>query len=460
MNQGKDESPSIGELMYLCQSDQRCFMVCSLLLLVSLPSLAGCGGRASSATELGLQADEVLEKLSVEVAEVATSRLVTDAAFSGNLLPRRRTMIVAEVEGSVLDIANIGPSIDIEVEGTRYSEKLGLLPGQEVKEGDVLVRLDPSAFELDVAVSEAKLAKAKADLSKLKAWDRPEAVERLNALVREAEARYRLSLSDHNRAKALTTAISESEFERTVMELKTAEAALASQRSVLEQSRAGPTVEEVAVQESLVKQAEAELRREQWLLAKTTIRAPYDGVITEVKIEEGDRVAPSDALCELLDLRYLVAEVGVPESLSGKVRLQDEARVSLAGSVGAVAGLVVAINRKVDPESRNFRIRVAIDNRAGRFKAGQFATVTLALRDESASTVIPTDALVFVEGQPHVFSIKRDQATLRQVTLGTSNGTHTEVMSGLEAGERIVVDDPAILSDGTEVVIREGTAVQ
>jgi RND family efflux transporter MFP subunit len=179
---------------------------------------------------------------------------------------------------------------------------------------------------------------------------------------------------------------------------------------------------------------------------------PDDGVITEVNVEQGDHVSSaSGPLFELLDLRYLVAEVGVPESHLGDIQLQDRADVLMAGSVEPVPGLVVGMNDKVDPESRSYRVRVAIDNAGGRFKAGQFVQVVLSLGGRSQATLVPTTAITFQEGQPGVFVVENERARRRLVTVGMSDDISSEILSGLVAGEVVVVDDPALLSDGMRV---------
>jgi len=423
------------------------FLAAAILCLAGIAVLpfAGCGGNTAGSVELDGSQASPRRRQTVKIATVAMNQLTARAEFTGNLLPRRRTLIVAEVEGIIHDIADIGPLVEIDNDGKHYSEQLGILPGQEVRAGEVLVQLDRTTFELNVALAEAKLAKTNAELAHLKAWDRPEVINRLEALRDEARARHELATADHRREKVLSSsrAISMSDLEQAAMEVQTNRASLASQEAILRQAHAGPTAEEIAVQEALVKQADVELQREQRLLAKTIIRAPYDGVITEIHVEEGDLVSVSSGpLLELLDLRFVVAEVGDPESYLGKVRLQDRALVSIAGPVEPVAGLVVGINHKVDPESRSFRVRVAIDNADKRFMAGQFARVSLSLGGLQRNLVLRSSAITFIEGQPGVFVFDEGVAKRHSIELGMSDATSTEVLAGLNPGDCIIVEDP------------------
>jgi len=157
-------------------------------------------------------------------------------------------------------------------------------------------------------------------------------------------------------------------------------------------------------------------------------------------------------IAELLDVRFLIAETGVPETMLGRVNIKDLADVKLAGSDGVVTGMVVVINGKIDPESRTFSVRVAIDNAAGHFKAGQFATVVFKSGLAEESTCVPENSLIFIEGQPHVFVVDENSvAHLRSVIIGESGGSLIQVASGVSIGERVVVDDAALIADGMTV---------
>jgi multidrug resistance efflux pump len=334
---------------------------------------------------------------------------------------------------------------------------MGIGPGLEVKQGDVLLKIDPTDFQLEVAVAEAKLAKAKADLAQTEAWKRPEEIRQLAANRDEAQARYGNAADQLERTKQLLkrNAVNRSEVDVKVSDKATAKAALDGQQALLALAESGPTKEEIAVQQALVAQAAAELQQKKRELEKTTITSPLDAVVTEISVEVGDRIGPTTTnIIELLDVRFLIAETGVPETMLGKIHIQDLADVKLAGIDDVVAGMVVAINGKVDPESRTFRVRVAIDNTERTFKAGQFATVVFRSGPETQQPCLSATALTFVEGQPHVFVVdEKSIARLRPVTVGDSSGDIVQVLSGVSVGENVITDDPALVGDGQAVTV-------
>jgi HlyD family secretion protein len=431
-------------------------IVCFLLVAM----LGGCGGGAADGPQASAGRPGIPE-LAVTVQPAVRRPLTAAGRFTGNLLPRRRTVVVAEVTGTVVRIPSVGPPIEAVIDGRTYSEQLGILPGQFVAQGDVILELDRTELDLRVAVAEAKLAKARADAAHLRAWERPEAIDRLRATRDEAAARLKQAQADLARQQQLHSrnASTLSELEQSQTSVATAQSLVDSQESLLKTVLAGPTEEEFAVQQALVQQAEAELNEQLDLLSRTTVTAPFDGVVTEFYAAEGMRLtAGSGEVCELLDIRYLIAEVGVPEAYLGSIQMQDRSEVSIAGSQQSVLGLVVAINGKVDPESRTFRIRVAIDNLDRHFKAGQFAAVSLPLGGRTDRLVVPSTAVVLKEGEPNVFIHEQGRVRQRPVTVGLADAEFTEIVDGLVAGEEMVTHDPTLLSDGAAMRSRLTTA--
>ncbi len=280
----------------------------------------------------------------------------------------------------------------------------------------------------------------------------------MTAMRNEAEARLKLANSNLERMEQLREkdVLTDVEFEQAAMEVATTQAMLESAEAQLSTTTAGPTSEEIAVQEALVAQAEVEVEQAQVNIDKATIHAPYDGIVVSIDAEVGDRVSAANGpLVEVMDLRYLVAEIGVPEAYIGRVNVHDEAQVTLAGFADPVPGIVIAVNAYVDPAARTFQARIAIDNEQLNFKAGQFANVRLHLElDRDPLLMVPNESIVFVEGEPHVFRVEAGQARLIAVELGLADELSTEVVNGLNDEDQIVTDDPSLLVDGMHVVVR------
>lgn len=396
----------------------------------------------------------------VTVAKVEVRDISATLELTGNLLPRRRTILVSELNGVIDSIPNSRNNISFELDGTTVTQPLRLDIGQPVSKGDVLVQINRSEYELNVKAAQARLAKAERELQELIAWRRPEEIRKLEAAVAEAQAQLENTQSVLTRQESLVAenATSRESYDRAVAQAKLAHAAVERAAAELDIAKKGPTQEQIEVARSAVAQAQADVDLRQDELRKATIVAPYDAVITDRYVDEGEYVTaqPRVELMELMDLSFLTVQVGVPERYLNRVASGDEVRVFVEGASEPVRGLVVLVNDKVEPETRTYRTRIAIDNRDGRLKAGQFARVEFVMANAKDSLVVPDTALVYSGGQPQVFVFEGDQAKLRTIRPGISSGEFTEVLSGLAPGLRVIVDDPSILADRMAVQIRDG----
>ena len=424
------------------------------LLVVSFFVL-GCsesGDVSTSADSAGIR-----PRVNIAVVPVQRSNLSAIIELVGNVLPRRRTIIVAEVDGVIAYIPEPkNKPITVEFEGRKTTLPLDI--GSEVAKGDLLLKLNASDYERSLKVAEAQLEKLKADLTELLAWQRPEEVARTRALYEEAQANLQCAEPEYQRVKVLheSNAISQSEYEEKRSELQRARALLAHAKANLDIAQAGPTTEQIAVAKAALAAAEAEVNHKRWKVEKTSIPAPYDAVVTDRYVDVGDRVTalPRVEIMELMDISFLVAEVGVPEKYSGKVQNHDRARVRIQGVVDPVPGLVVRINDKVDRSSRTFRIRIAINNDQRLFRVGQFARAYLNVATSQRALTIPRKAVTYAGGQPQVFIYADGQVVLKAISPGIANEGFVEVLSGLHEGQMVVVEDPAVLTDGMRVELR------
>ena len=437
-------------------------VVITLIALAGVGALAMAAHRWGSEEPQGALAREVTTRkeipaVPVELVTVQRGAVAQTLELTGSFLPRRRTMVVAEVDGVIQSIPRSPRKIEVEIEGRTYSENLALDLGQPVSQGDILIRLDPTEYELELAAANARLQKAQKDLEDLLAWKRPEEIRRLKAVREEALARAERAESDFQRVKSLIDqrATSQQEFERIQAELRSAWAAVDRAEAELAEAEAGPTEAEIAVARALVAQAEVDVKIKEDRLKKTVIRAPYDAVVVDRLVDEGERVTsqPRVELMELMDLSLVVVQVGVPERYLRRVDIGQWVKVQAAGAVDPVPGLIVLVNEKVDHETRTFRVRVAVENHERKFKAGQFVKVAFEIDSSPDSLVIPARSLVYSGGQSQVFvySGESQRVFQRAVRLGLKGDGVAEVIDGLAEGDRIVLQNPAVLADGMRV---------
>ena len=430
-----------------------------LLLLVFTPALIlpGCTGE-DGADRTGEASVGSSPRLEVEVIRIGRSQITSSLELVGSLMPVRATTIVADVDGRIKAFPQSNRKVDVEIGGKKRSLTLGLGLGHEVKQGDVLVQIDPVDFELELKVAKANLELVRRNLANLLAWKRAEEVEQTEAQLEEASAVLERARADLDRSETLLGKKVTSQFahDAIVMTYRTAVATKKHAEAALKIAKAGPTEEETAVAKAQIAAAEAAVEMRAEKLAKTTVRSPYDAVIADRYVDVGDRVTamPRVEIMQLVDPRAVFAEVAVPERYQAMVKLDNVATVRATGVQQPMRGVVDLINGKIDPQTRTFRIRVAIDNRKRVFKPGGFVRVTLPLASTARALVVPFRAVTFSEGQPAVFVYRDGRVRKQPVSLGISNRNDYEILSGISEGDAVVVDKTSLLADGLRVRLR------
>jgi multidrug resistance efflux pump len=432
--------------------------VLGIIVLAIVVNLLGCG----TDPEQSFTATQTVQQIDVELALVTRTDLTTSLELVGNFLPSRRSVIVAEVDGVIEKIPRptVNPTV-VEFAGVR--ETLPLDIGTEVKKGELLVKLDASEYELGLETEKAQLAHAKTELANLIAWKRPEEITLAKALHDEAIANLERAESDYDRVIRLVqdNAVSASEHDEKQANALKARALLAHAKANVAIAEAGPTAEQLAVGRAALASAEAQVKHERWKVDKTSVVAPYDAVVTDRYVDVGDRVTalPRVEIMEVMDIRFLVAEVGVPERYFGSVQLLERAAIRVQGHRDPIPGLIVRINDKVDPGSRAYRIRVAIDNTSRQFHVGQFVRVVLNIASSPNTLTVPRRAVSYSGGQPNVFVFANGKVTRHPVELGIETDDSVEIVSGLNEKAQIVVDDPAVLTDNMPVQVRKSKSI-
>ncbi len=185
-------------------------------------------------------------------------------------------------------------------------------------------------------------------------------------------------------------------------------------------------------------QAKAALEQARTSLEYTRIRAPFDGVITEKKMDAGAFASPGMPLFTIEDPHRYRLEVAVNEGDLRYVRIGKDISVAVDALEDAqIKGKVVEIVPAADSTSRSFLVKVELPAdsrlRSGLFGRAQF------IRGERLSVVIPQTAVVERGQLQGVYVLDHDQvASLRYVTVGKSSGNQVEVLSGVQDGERLV----------------------
>lgn len=190
----------------------------------------------------------------------------------------------------------------------------------------------------------------------------------------------------------------------------------------------------------------AEVLRTGQVRRRLTLYAPASGIVLEKKVMQGQAIAAGEQLYTIADLADVWVEVSLRESDAAAVRIGSSADIEVTGLPGrTLKGRVAYVYPTLDPTSRSVRARVVVTNTDGVLKPGMYATVRLTTPSRSALTV-PTSALLRTGDRTVVFMDMRNGELMpMDVEVGRTAGEYTEVLSGLDAGTRVVTSAQFLL---------------
>lgn len=200
-----------------------------------------------------------------------------------------------------------------------------------------------------------------------------------------------------------------------------------------------------------VNEAQVELARTQ--LAKTTIRAPFDGVVGLRHVSPGDFVSAGQDLVEVTDFAEMKLDFTLPERNLSQIQVGQQIEVNVDALPGEVfQGEVYAISPSSRSGSHNLSIRARIPNDSGKLRPGLFARITIITGQDDQALMVPESAVI---PENNAFFIMRldenNQVGLVPVTLGSRRFGIVQILSGLEAGDVIVTAGQIKLRPGMPV---------
>ncbi len=176
-------------------------------------------------------------------------------------------------------------------------------------------------------------------------------------------------------------------------------------------------------------------------LPATTLLAPIDGVVTEVTLREGATFDAGTVLFRLNGTATVWVDARVPESLAHAIAKGARVEVRAQAAPGeTLHGQVLAVLPQVDPVTRTLGARIVVDNPAGRLKPGMFVQTTISEPRAVAQLWVPSEAVI-ATGERTVVVLKRSDGEFEvvPVTLGAEHDGKSAILSGLSAGQTIVL---------------------
>ena len=352
------------------------------------------------------KAVEVRTQVVREMTSAGGSRTVLNA--SGYVVARREATVSSKVTGKVVEVL--------------------VEEGMKVEAGQVLARLDDSNVNASLRLAEAELAAARAASAETRA--RLEQAEREFRRVTTLMAQKVASASDLDRAEA---------------EAKSLKARL-------------------EYQEVQIAVAEKQVALWQQQLEDTIIRAPFSGIAVSKNAQPGEMISPISAgggftrtgIGTIVDMNSLEIEVDVNESFINRVQPGQPVEAILdAYPDWKIPGKVIAIIPTADRQKATVKVRVGFDKIDPRVLPQMGVKVAFQGTAESpaasGTVVVPKSAVRQDAGRDIVWVVREGRLERRAIIAGNTRENEVAVISGLSAGEKVVVEGPATLTEGSRV---------
>jgi HlyD family secretion protein len=359
--------------------------------------------------------------------------LTSIISASGEVKPKKSINISAQVPGRIV--------------------KIGVVEGQEVQAGDFLLQLDSTQYEANADRDQNYIRAANADLI-------------------QAEARLQRDKNSFERQQKL--------FDEELIS-----------KDQLETAKAQYDVSEAQANaiRFQIKQAEASLKSTLDNLVKTTYNSPIDGIITSLRVEEGEVAIigtmnnPGTVLLIIADLSVMEVEVEVDETDVVGVALGQAANVRVDAFPDTVfPGRVTEIGSSAlqrttgtssTQESRDFKVVVTLENPSRKLKPGLSASADIIVAEKKQALAVPISSLVLrdkagadmsapagAREEEGVYIVENTRAKFVPVAKGITGGMMIEIMSGLQEGQDIVTGPYASLRELKDGVLIKAEATK
>lgn len=216
------------------------------------------------------------------------------------------------------------------------------------------------------------------------------------------------------------------------------------QKKFISQQSLDNTKAALKVQEASVALAEARL-------AKTRIRAPFDGVVGIRNVSVGDYVKEGEALVNVEDIATLKVDFRLPEAYLGRLERGQILEVSSDALPGVpFQATLEAVDPLVDVNGRSISCRALLPNREGRLRPGMFVRSRLVFGERKDALMLPEQAVV-TGARPRVFRVEEGKARAVTVQLGVRRDGRVEILEGLALGDTVITAGQMKVRDGMPV---------
>lgn len=315
--------------------------------------------------------------------------------------------------------------------------------GSVVRRGMVLAHVDSEDYRLRVQQAEASLAQARARLGLSPDGTDDRVDPEQTATVRQARAVLDEARFARDRAARLVEqgVIAKAEFDTATAAFKVAE------------GRYQDAYEEIRNRQGVMAQRRSELALARQQLKDTAVVAPIDGIVQEKRTSVGEYLAAGAAVVNIVRMDPLRLRAEIPEREANTVRTGQDVRVTVEGDTNVYLGKIMRLSPVIAEQNRVLLVEADVRNN-GTLRPGSFAHAEIVTNDAKMAVTVPNNAIVTFAGIEKVITVQNGKAVEKPITTGRRNAEFTEIVAGINVGEKVVVD-PGNLQSGQAVEVVE-----
>lgn len=357
----------------------------------------------------------------VKTAVVSETPFGETVKANGTLAAYEQTTVSVKVPGRVRMI-----SVDL---------------GSVVSRGQVIALVDSEDYRLRVQQAEASLAQARARLGLAPDGTDDRVDPEQTATVRQARAVLDEARHSRDRAARLVEqgVIAKAEFDSVNATFKVAE------------GRYQDAYEEIRNRQGILAQRRSELALARQQLKDTAVVAPLDGIVQEKRTSIGEFLAAGSPVVNIVRMDPLRLRAEIPERESLTVHTGQDVRVTVEGDPIVYVGKIMRLSPVIAEQNRMLVVEADVRNN-GKLRPGSFAHAEIVTNDAKMAVTVPNNAIVTFAGIEKVIVIQNGKALEKPITTGRRSPDFTEIVAGINVGEKVIVD-PGNLQSGQAVEV-------
>lgn len=392
-----------------------------LVLLLTMTVLVACGEKEV------VEGEKTEDYIAVEIGQVVEDSIGNSRKLSGKVVANEEVMVTPKVGGVV--------------------ETINVKLGDFVKKDSVLFVLEQDDISKNVDQAQASLNLAQ------------KSIDQANNSLQTAVVNYELTkekidktLIDLERTRELYEegAVSKSQLEQ---------AELAASPNQLEVAQKQVDQARIAVGLSEEQYNQANIGHSQSLdgLDNAVVRAPMDGIISELNVKRGQIAGAGQVAATIVDMNSIYLKVDVVENVINKLKIGQSVGIKIPAAFNEETTSTISyISSTADGKSNLYSIRVYLDNLEKDIRPGMNGEISLSVDEIKSALIIDSRAVLDRDGEKIVYILEDDRVVERVVSLGIDAGDYVQIEEGLKKGEQVIVKGQHYVEDGGKVKVVQG----